>query len=242
MLHLDFGKRETGKTTLALFLARQTPQRLIFDPRDGIQPGADAIKVYRSIELTDDAMPLLIDGAVNEVIFTPTGNDLDQAFFIWSKQTKRWVQDMSARPLAVVIDECAMVGSSLDRAAHPIQAAMRFCPRHLVHFYLTAHRPGDIPTRVRAISDYWIIFHMNQEHDLKVIDQRCGEYVTRKVEQLHDYQFVVWDDARGVLKPSILQPKDWYVDLQSRRSPARAAAVILDAPPIPAVDAGALWK
>lgn len=74
---------------------------------------------------------------------------------------------------------------------------MRCSPRDRVAIILTAHRPADISTNIRALADTWCIFRTTQAHDLIAIEDRCGERVALLVQKLEPYQFVGWDDAKA---------------------------------------------
>jgi len=228
------GRRETGKTTLAVYLARLSAHRAMFDPRNGIAGGAAALKVTSHAEFRHAAMPALRAGAINEVIYSPFDNDLDGAFLVFGVQIKKWVREQPGRALSVVIDESFLVKEELDRRAHPIKSAMRWCARDRVHFFLTCHRPGEVPTGVRAVSDYWLLFQCRQEQDLDVIAKRCGVNVANEVHTLKPYEFVIWDDTKAKLRRSSLKPADWHIDLHA---PAAAATAGITIP----LDSGNLW-
>jgi hypothetical protein len=77
---------------------------------------------------------------------------------------------------------------------------MRCSPRQLTTIALTAHRPQDISTDIRALVDHWCIFRTTQSHDLEAIEERCGERTKAIVQTLDRFQFVEWNDARGEIR------------------------------------------
>lgn len=236
MLTDVIGRRETGKTTLSLYLAYLIEQRVLWDPRNGIAAGAGALKVTSASEFRHAAMPALVARDVSTVIYSPQSDDLDAAFLLFGSQVKRWVLADPSRPLAVLIDESFLVKDALDRGKHPIKSAMRWCARDRVHFFLTCHRPVEVPLGVRAISDYWLLFQCHQEEDLDLIAKRCGPAVATRALALKPHEFIIWDDTKAVVRPSALKPPDWYLDLAQPAAPAPAALV----GPFP-VDSGSLW-
>ena len=85
----------------------------------------------------------------------------------------------------------------------------RGSPRMRTTIVLTTHRPQDLPTHLRAVADVWCLFRTTQEHDLKVIEARCGADVARLVQDLKPYHFVSWNDAKGVLREHHT-PETWF--------------------------------
>lgn len=241
MLHDVIGRRETGKTTLAVFLVRQpaTGRRLIFDPRNGIYPRGDGLKVESAAELADDAYPMFLAGETHEVIYTPRENNLRDAFHAWSLLVQHCIQTNPSLGLGVLVDECALVKDDLESMDHPFQASVRWCQRDRVHVYLTCHQPKDIPTNTRAITDYLIFFHCTQEHDLRVIAQRCSEEFAERVSKLKPHRFLIWDDKIGRPVASVIEPGGWVVDLTEQPAAERPGPTVSR----PAdVDYGNLWR
>jgi hypothetical protein len=237
MLNCFIGRRETGKTTLAMYGARAgAPRRLVFDPSDRIFSRA-GLKAYDLDELTA-AYAALDDGDTPEVIYTPRAEGIALGFHEFSDLVYLHTTAHRSRNLAVVIDESALVQDAIEDPESPMSKAMTWSERRRVHFFLTCHQPKDIPTRKRAITDYLVFFHTTQEHDLKVIRERCSEAFADRVSKLKPYRFLIWDDQRGAEKAARLEPRDWKIDLSPRD----------DAPPPaekfspPVIDRGALWR
>jgi predicted transcriptional regulator len=193
VIYLVIGRRERGKTTRAYSLARKVRKRVIIDPRRMIQR-ADVEIVHKSMELRAALSDLYLDDAMNEVVFQPEDDDLEVAFARFITAIKEWVIAHPRTALAVVIDEC----SFFDLGDYRFQWLIKCTPRETVHIIITAHRPSDIPTGVRAIADHWLIFATTQEHDLKAIEQRSGSpRVVAAVRTLKDREYVHWNDAKG---------------------------------------------
>lgn len=233
MLSGIVGRRETGKTTLTMFLARHDPMvpRMVFDPRNGIAARGSSIKVFTADDLIDQAFPAMAAGEVAEVIYTPRENNLSESFLVFSTLAQHYIEQ-NPRRFVVVIDECALVKDDLESLDHPLQAAMRWSRRDRVHFFLTCHQPKNIPTNTRAISDYLIFFRATQEHDLTVIRERCSAQFAADVSQLQPYHFLIWNDQTAAVMPSRVKPADWKVSLD---------APIVVAPKPRNLDVGNLW-
>jgi len=238
MLHDVIGRRETGKTTLTLWLARQgNGPRLIFDPRNGIFPRGDNVKVYTLDDLID-AYPALAYRDIQEIIYTPRENNLRDSFLAFSTVVQAHIEAHPRGRLSVVIDEAALVKDDLESMDHPMQAAMRWSRRDRVHFFLTCHQPKNIPTNTRAITDYLIFFHATQEHDLRVIAERCSDRFAADVSNLKPYAFLIWNDQTAAVIQPTIEPRHWHLDL-SEEVPAEPAPIVTR--PEKTVDLGNLW-
>lgn len=205
MLTLVIGRRRQGKTTLAYSLSLRSPTRVIFDPRgqfrttDDILPNGDGL-----FELLDDRSEIIIQP--REYVRT--------SFTETCRAFADWIEENPQEQAVLLADEVLFIDTpntdypSLDRI-------IRFGNPERVNVIMTAHRPGDISTDIRAIADYWCIFKTTQEHDLKVIDQRCGPHVAHLVSKLNTKQYIVWSDAEGVYTVKS-NSASWYVNIERR--------------------------
>ena len=213
MIYLCIGRRQLGKTTLAYSMARKCPARIIFDPRGLV--ASDGLRVQQTKDL-DLAIDALAERRIEEIVITPDTN-VQQMFNATAIHVKSWSQefehaDRKQRALMFLIDEARFV----DLHDSPgFEYIARAVPPDLVHIVLTAHRPIDIPTDVRAISDHWLMFRCTQEHDLKCIADRAGERVRAEVQALNPHEFIDWDDATATWK-AYKDPSRWYVPLKSQ--------------------------
>lgn len=188
MIIMVIGRRELGKTTLARYLAQKRKPRLIIDPR--AQWPLDEAQVYRRFDF--DAMHENLCNGI-DVIVQPV--ELQQTVNECAKLANFWFQERDVtdgyHELSVVFDEAGL---------YELRAwdwMMRCSPRAFTSIILTAHRPSDISTSIRALADTWVIFRTTQRHDLDAIAERCGELVERQVQELKPYEFVAWDDAKA---------------------------------------------
>jgi hypothetical protein len=215
VIYLSLGRREQGKTTLALYVVRHFPARVIFDPR-GIIDTPDALIVRDAADL-EFAMEELAARATSEVIYAPAENDLDEAFEAFALAVKQWVLDQSPRRhLAVLVDEASFV----DLEIGAWQWVLRCAPRLTVHLALTVHRPVDVPVIVRTLADHWLVFRTREERDLRVVAERCGADVAALAAELPDRAFVRWDDQRARMEV-VRESARWYVPLAITRNERR---------------------
>lgn len=195
MIYLDLGRREMGKTTLALSLVRRCPSRVLFDPRCQFALGGLTAATYDDVaagfdRLADHAAPDHVD----EFVVAPV-HDPQTVLVGVMRETRHWVAHSRA-PLAVLLDEVTFV----DLMASPdFIYLLRASPRQQLHIILTAHRPKDIDVNIRAIADEWLMFRTVQRHDLDAIEERCGEEAVALLPTLAPYEYLQWDDARGKL-------------------------------------------
>jgi hypothetical protein len=211
MITLSIGRRRRGKTTLVVYMARKVPARMVFDPR-GLVGGPGSFLVTRAADLPE-SMDRLYAGEIAEVVFTPADDNFQGAFRAFADAGRQWVQGAPLKPLAIVVDEISFV--SLDEPA--FQWVLRCSDPAIVHVLLTCHRPMDVPVGIRAIADYWCLFQARQEHDIKVIDERCSPAVARAVRGLEGRAWVLWDEGRAAAA-TYADPKVWYVPLRVERA------------------------
>ena len=206
MIYLCLGRREMGKSTLALFLIRKQPVRVIFDPR-GLFPTSVSSPVVVNASDLGARMNDIYEAKSGQVVIVPDGKT-QPMFEATAIEVKRWLRD-SPLPIALLVDELRFVDPDESTEFDWI---LRCAGRATVTVVLTAHRPVDVPTDIRAIADMWCIFQTTQEHDLKVIAERCSPDVAEKVSRLRPREFVSWDDTRGVMTFHGF-PERWYVPL-----------------------------
>lgn len=212
MIHLVIGRRENGKTTLAWFMALGCPRLLVFDPRGLIGRDVDRVQSAEEFEI---AMPVMVKGERAIVVYTPRG-DVEEGFELFAKVAAKWVRDYRDSPIAIVVDEAGFL-TRMDRCVD-FMWVCRCSKRDTAQIILTAHRPRDIATSVRAIADRWLVFSCRQEHDIKVFDERMTTQAVKTIEKLPVRHFVAWDDAKG--EAMLYSRTDrWFVELSATERP-----------------------
>jgi len=222
MIHLVIGRRKRGKTTLAYYMARNCPQRVIFDPRGMIRAAPEA-RVVTTMRGFQEGFRALSAAELTELVYTPADDSFPSAFRYFCACVKTWIVADSHRPLAVMIDELAFVNPT-----EPALLWMLRCSEpDVFHIFVTCHRPKDVPTDMRAIADRWFLFQCRQEHDLEVIEDRCSAAVAAAITRLEEREFVLWDDDTATMKV-FRNAKPWHVPLK-RDTPPDGQAIDLGA-------------
>lgn len=201
MIYLIVGRRELGKTTLARYLGHARTPRVILDPR--AQWPTTTIAPY----FEPDPETVLID-LENQTDVLVQPNDLPIAVDALAWPARRYITDGDGhtRQLTIIFDEAGLYRENLRGSWSWM---MRCSPRTRTTIVLTAHRPADIVTDIRALADIWCIFRTTQVHDLDAIEERCGEEVRALVQTLKPYEFVSWNDAKAEAQIH-RNPKAWY--------------------------------
>jgi hypothetical protein len=206
MITIVNGRRRQGKTTLAYYLSLEKPTRVIFDPRR--QFDTTSIKLDDGVGLYE----LMNEHA--EILIQPTGN-VKATFGNITQDFRDWTVDNPDEPAVLLVDESRFLDTPNENY-EAFEQTIRFSEGELVDVMMTSHRPGDISVDIRAISDYYCIFRTTQEHDLKVISQRCGDEVADIVANLRDKEFVVWNDGTATYH-TVNDPDKWFVDIHTRK-------------------------
>lgn len=188
-IYLNIGRRQLGKSTLARYMAHAKHPRIFIDPRAQWTGNG---KVYRR----EDAESMLEDLEANrDIVIQPvekqeTVDAMATVVALYFSEDPEGNQ----RQLSIVLDEAG---------TYSLKAwdwLLRTCDPKRCDIILTAHRPKDIDTTVRAIADYWCIFRTTQKHDLEAIEDRTSEHVVRAVQTLEPFEFVQWDDAKAEMQ------------------------------------------
>lgn len=186
MIYLILGRREQGKTTLARYLMAPRRPRVVIDPRK--------LLIQRADQVSPDVLDVLdrLDEG-RDAYMTPI--DLQADVDELGREFRKWTAERpDDQEYCVVFDEAGLY--SVDQFDYLFRTAKR----SQTTFLLTAHRPQDIKTSVRAVADFWVMFRMTQPHDLKAIEERCGSAVAEDVSRLERHHFILWDDAIGEAK------------------------------------------
>jgi hypothetical protein len=224
MIYLNLGRREVGKTTLGLYLISKSSRRVVFDPRGLVPTGRIRAGTPEEIDRWFRLEPRPVP---DEVVVTPEG-DVRESFemaCLWVKECLK----AGETDLAFLIDELRFVPD--PDTVNDLNWILRCATRESVVVVFTAHRPADVSTDIRSISDVWCVFHMTQEHDLKVIAERCSPAVAQRVARLAPRHFIAWNDAVGKMTAHT-HPDRWFVPLRA----TSAIGTTIGVQPIDALD------
>lgn len=209
MLDLIIGRRELGKTTLAVSLSRQFTTRVIFDPRHMIDTTSDVL----SENNVQETLYEMLDSRV-EVIVRPSF-ETERTFAVMCEEIYHWLKDNPDEDFCLLVDEARFV-SSPEKKQH-FDWIVRCTPRAKVSVLLTCHGVTDISPDLRRVADYWLLFRLTQPADLDTIREKCGDDVAELVESLNPYEYVVWNDAIGTYRVH-RDPTKWKVDLKEAKN------------------------
>lgn len=208
MLDLVIGRRELGKTTLAVSLSRHFSTRVIFDPRHMINTTSD---ILTDGQIEGVLYQMLDDRA--EIIVQPHFNK-EATFAAMCAEIYAWLQDNPGEPFCLLIDEARFVKTPEDNPHFDF--IVRCTPRENVTVIMTCHGIVDISPDLRRVADFWILFRLTMEADLDRVRERCGDLIAEEVQKLEPYEYIVWNDAISTWKKHADKER-WFVSL--RREP-----------------------
>ncbi len=203
MLTLVIGKRELGKTTLAVSISREYDTTVIFDPRHMIETTSDIISDYSM-----DALYSMMETR-NDIIVRPTF-DIEGTFQKMCGDLYRYISAHPDEKICLLVDESRFIPS--PEKIKEFDFIVRCTPRAKVAVIMTCHGVVDISTNLRRIADYWIFFHLTLNADLDTIGEKCGWDVVEAVKSLKPYEYVVWNDSNSTWAIKKDSAK-WYVPL-----------------------------
>jgi hypothetical protein len=200
MLDLITGRRELGKTTLAVHLSRHSATRVIFDPRHMIEVGG--------LVLTDDSVDMLYKmlDVHSEVIIRPFNKE--RVFEETCRQIYNWLSDNPGEPFCFLLDEARFIKAPEDNLHFDF--IVRCTPRSSTTVIITCHGIVDVSTDLRRIADYWILFRLTLEADVDRVRERCGDAVAEEVTKLQPFEYIVWNDANATWSKHTDRTK-WFV-------------------------------
>lgn len=228
MIRLALGRKERGKTTFLYYLVSKLIARggraVIFDPRRLLRRPGSAIA--HSVDRFRDGMAALADGEILELVYQPDDDLKTIAFPVFAAEVKQWIDTTPTIPLGVMVDEISFV----NILEPDFEWALKCCRQDTIQFFLSCHRPVDVPTDIRSLSDHWYLFQAFEESDLDKIEERCGPRAAAIVAQLSGSLCLGW--SNGELVP-YYDPTVWYCDL--RPAVMVVPPIELDSPAAPGV-------
>jgi hypothetical protein len=209
VLDLIIGRRELGKTTLAVSLSRNFDTRVIFDPRHMINVTSDVLTSAGQVQGV--LYETLNERA--EIVVRPDF-DVEGTFAAMCAEIYSWLRDNPGERFCLLVDEARFVPNP-EQNPH-FDYIVRCTPRSDITVILTCHGIVDVSPDLRRVADYWALFRLTMEADLERIRERCGEEVANEVQKLEPYEYIVWNDAIGAWRKHADKTR-WYVPLESRQ-------------------------
>ena len=223
-----FGRKYTGKSTVALYLARRIQkntgayQLLIFDPKWTFKnvKGADDINEFET---------LLGDKEYSEIAFRPgleepdsTKKDADNEIvmrdftdFYHAIGMSEMLRYPPERPIVLLIDE------AMHLKGHPLlHRMMRLATEGKLYLILACHRPVEIEPTMRAQGDEFLFFYQNEIRDLETTEEMMGSEVAEITEHLPKHHLLQYK-VNGRTFEKWEHPEAWYIDIKKPREEDR---------------------
>jgi hypothetical protein len=209
VIYVIIGRREKGKTTLADRMLKALSLRFVIDARRMINQRDPSIIYENYADGAREAIYEAVEsgGLYNEVIYQPHEDDLQGAFNTWVVTLKAIAIEHPKRQIGILVDEASFY--SLNDPA--FQWLAKCTPREYVHIFITAHRPTDIPPRIRAIADHWFVFHMTERSDIEHLAEK-SEAIADAASKLHDRGYVHWNDTNATMQIN-MNAASWFIRL-----------------------------
>lgn len=209
MITICIGRMRQGKSTLAKYIANQSPTRIVIDPRRQFHTSpvyiSDVTGLY---ELLDEREEIIVrPGIEGEGIVEPV-----------SEVMLDWIEDgrdaQGSEKICLLVDEANMLGmDAKPQDAYPhFNYLLRSAGEDNINVVLTSHRIVEIHPAIRSIAHYLCMFRTTHTADLKAIEDKCGQEVAEKVATIAPREVLVWDDNFGTYRVETDREK-WYVDL-----------------------------
>lgn len=206
MVIVIIGFTGMGKSTLAEYLARRSDTRVIFDPRS---------QFHTTSDILPDANELyeMLDNRYEIIVQPGRGCDVAESFDSMCSVIADWIEDNPRERICIVCDEARLIGLDSKSASLNfdwiIRSAREGSPIDVI---ITCHRPVDVSTNIRAISNRIVLFRAMLPNDLATIEEQCGEQVTGEVRKLLDREFITWNNSRQQWR-KISDSQQWYIKL-----------------------------
>jgi hypothetical protein len=204
MLDLFIGRRELGKTTLAVSVARHFPTRIFFDPRHMLHT-CPTILYDENLSGLREALD-----TQSEIVVRPDF-EVEETFETMCREIYEWLRENPSEKLCLLVDESRFVRE--PEKVRYFDYIVRCTKRDLVTVEMTCHGVVDISPNLRRIADLWILFQLTQGADIDTVRERCGDAVADAVQSLKPYEYIVWDDSLHRFQKHS-DAASWYVSLE----------------------------
>lgn len=212
------GRREEGKTTLALFLARRYCAKVIWDPRSMIGSRDTAVIVSNP----DDLDLAISEGEWRRgpIVYRPENGDVEEEFA--SVCEVLFPPKFTRGGFAFVIDEAGELQNA--HGIHPallrvIKQHPTFPPRESVLVIQTNHRLSEFHNSCKALMNDLYIFQTTLPRDLDVLDQHTGipeiRNIVARLPKHHCVHYIYGRMEEGVPQYEVWDdPSYWYTPLK----------------------------
>ena len=206
MFAIIIGKREQGKSTLALKLALDwSPRVVIYDPRRQFELGYVTSDPREFLYLADEA-------PADVIIYWPlTDNDDAEFVPIADEMYARGFRSNPAQRFSFLVDEAQDLAKT-GEAAKALSRVVRKTKTDTLAVLLTFHRPADVGTIFKALPTDLYCFRQTLSNDLEWLADNVGEEVAEKARTLPDHHFIhvlIDKDTAHIVS----DPEEWYIPM-----------------------------
>lgn len=216
-IDLVCGKREEGKSTRALSLAREfSPRMLILDHRNQFDIG---VQVYSADEL-QEALEENSGPVVYELELDVAASDDEEIMQVVDVVREVWARGRDHAPdqrFTFIIDEAGELSKSgiMARALHRMIRQVRL---DTVKVILTCHRPKDISTSLRSVITDLYLFNITDPLDQEWlrqagVSQEDVDFVAQLPRFHHVHLQLRTRDRKFVLYD---KPEEWRVQWEEQ--------------------------
>lgn len=203
------GKREQGKSTLALAMAEElSPRAVIWDPRLQFEVGVTTSDYREFRELLDEEKPRFI-------VYQPLSIDDDEEFPpIANEIFERGRYSVPASQFTFLVDEAQDLAQS-GESLRALSRLARKTKRDTVALIFTYHRPMDVRPIFRALPTDFYVFRQTLDDDLDWLRRNISPEVAERTRTLPDHHFIhakVDQDQWRIIDT----PEVWFVEMTGR--------------------------
>jgi hypothetical protein len=196
-----------GKSTLAYHIAKRCDTRVIFDPRGQFH-------TCPAVLSNANGLYQLLDTNYEIIVRPGRGAEVEETFDETCRVVADWIEDNPHEKICLLVDEGRLVGvwsrSTSLNFDWIVRSAREGSPIDVI---ITCHRPVDLSTNIRAISNRLIFFRVMLPNDVLAIEEQCGPEVAEQVGKLADKECITWNNSRQQYR-KVSDPAEWFVPIE----------------------------
>lgn len=194
------GRKGSGKSTIARKILESSPRLFMFDTM------GEHAWIPERFENLEQAVMFLMESPYRETFMgslVPSGDDFDSEF------AETCVEVYDAGNMMFGVEEIPML-STAGFVPKKFNKIVRLGRHRNLSVLYTAQRLSECPRALTSATDIFVLFCHSEPRDLDAISDRCGGEIARKVQELGDHGFLIWDVLERRERPCT---GDWYSQL-----------------------------
>ena len=194
------GRKGSGKSTIAREILQRSNRLFLFDTM------GEHAWVPERFENEQEAVMFLMETPYRETFIgslIPSGDDFAAEF------SEVCVEVYDAGNMLFGVEEIPML-STAGFVPKKFNKIVRLGRHRNLSILYTAQRLSECPRALTSATDIFILFCHSEPRDLDAISDRCGGEIARKVQELGDHGFLIWDVLERRERPTM---GDWYSQL-----------------------------